>query len=240
MKQKPLISIIIPARNEAAYLPRCLAAIHSAAKKLTVPIEIILVNNRSTDNTEQIARDAGCLVVHNSTKNLSMIRNAGARAAHGRYLITIDADSYMSSNLLLEIKKRLDDPGIIGGGVMIYPERWSAGIMAFILCLIPLAVYHRISAGVFFSRRHDFFAINGFDEELCSAEDVDFAIRLRRHGRACRKKFTTIFNAHIITSTRKFDALGDWFFVKNPLRGLRLLKGKSQDEANTIWYDIER
>lgn len=76
------ISIVIPVRNEQDYLPRCLAAILQSAKKLgDLDLEVIVVLNRSTDASEQIARDSGCLIVNEDSKNLSKIRNAGVRKA---------------------------------------------------------------------------------------------------------------------------------------------------------------
>lgn len=235
-----MLTIVIPARNEAKYLPNCLSAIERAKRHITSELEVIVVLNRCTDRTEEIARAAGCKIVENNSKNLSSIRNTGAFAATGEFLVTIDADSYMSERLLAKIESKLQDDNIIGGGVLMFPERWSLGIILTFLVLIPVALIYRISAGVFFCRKSSFEAIGGFNEKWYSAEDIEFARRLRAHGKQNRKKFITIFSAWIVTSCRKFDEFGDWYAIKRPKLFYELLFGKNKEAANTYWYDVER
>ncbi|NDC36861.1 MAG: glycosyltransferase, partial [Proteobacteria bacterium] len=185
------LSIIIPARNEELLLPRALAAIRAAAQFYQdLSYEVIVVLNRCTDRTEEIAREHGCRIVKEDSKNLSIIRNAGAQAALGELVITVDADSVMSRNMFQEVDRALSNPDIVGGGVMIWPERWSLGIVCTGLALLPIALRHRISCGLFFCRKADFFAIGGFNPELVSVEDIDFAKRLKAHGRRSRRRFT--------------------------------------------------
>lgn len=235
------ISIVIPARNEEEYLPRCLAAIEEAKKYTSLPVETVLVANRCTDRTEDIARAAGCKIVSDESKNLSCIRNAGVRACSGDIVVTIDADSRMSSGMLRDVVQKLSRPDVVGGGVVMLPERWSAGILLTGLCLVPIAMwYGNISGGLFYCLKKDFDAIGGFDEALVSAEDIDFAYRLKRHGIVSRRKFRTIFFSYIVTSCRKFDRLGDWFFFKNPRKVIQALQGRNQGIADEFWYDFER
>ena len=233
-----MISIVIPARNEEQHLPRCLEAIKVASSKVKDDIEIIVVINRCTDRTESIAKDKGCKVVKNESKNLSQIRNTGIKSASGEIIVTIDADSWMSENLLFEVKRNLETNKYIGGGVMIYPERYSLGIICSFMALAPFVIYWGISAGVFFGYKNDIEVIGGFDENLYSAEDVDFARRLKKYGKTQNKKFKNLFNASITTSCRKFDRFGDWYALKNPIKMIKLLKGKKSDEADKIWYDF--
>jgi len=234
------ISVVIPARNEEKNLPLCLDAIATAAQHAMIEPEIVVVINRCTDRTETVAREAGALIVHSTAKNLSAIRNAGAAAATRGILVTIDADSRMSETMFAEILTRLDNPKIVGGGVMIWPERLSIGIVASGLMLLPLALWHRISAGLFWCRKSDFDAIGGFDEAWVSVEDFDFAKRLKAHGRKTgRRRFATILRARITTSCRKFDTFGDWFYLKNPRLVWRLFKGRDQASADRMWYDYE-
>lgn len=238
-KDAPYFSIIIPARDEEKLLPRCLASIKKAGALVDATYEVILVNNRSKDRTEEIARAAGCKIVQSEAKNLSIIRNQGAEAASGKVIVTIDADSEMSENMLLKIKQVLASGKYIGGGVMIYPERYSLGIIATGICLLPFVIFRGISAGLFFSFKEDFDAISGFNEKKYSAEDIDFAIRLKRHAKSKGKKFKNLFSAHIFTSCRKFDTFGDWYLIKNPFKAITLLLGENKKLADELWYDYE-
>ncbi len=96
-------SVVIPARDEAERIGACLDSIRVAAEVYPGEVETIVVLNRCTDGTEEIAHGRGARVVRDDRKNLAAIRNTGARAATGEILVTIDADSRMSANMLGEI-----------------------------------------------------------------------------------------------------------------------------------------
>ncbi len=236
----PVFSVIIPARNEEKRLPSCLKALRAAFRAAGgCSHEIIVVINRCEDKTEEVAKAEGCSIVHSEAKNLAMIRNAGAQNARGEFLITVDADSTVSENIFTEILKNFRNRNVIGGGVIIYPERWSMGIFLTALCLLPIILWHRILCGLFFCRRTDFHAIGGFNEKLASVEDIDFAKRLKAYGKKTGRSYVNLFRASIITSTRKFDTFGDWYFLRNPGVFLKLLEGKNQKLADKVWYDYK-
>jgi glycosyltransferase involved in cell wall biosynthesis len=233
-------SIIIPARNEEKFIGRCLESVHMAARPFAQETEIIVVLNRCTDRTETIAASYGARVVRDPSKNLSMIRNTGVESARGDILVTVDADSWVSPTMFIEINRLLMSGRYIGGGVIMYPERLSLGIALTILMLLPIIIRYGISGGLFWCLRSDFEAIHGFDESLVSAEDIDFARRLKRHGKMRGKRFKTITKAHIMTSCRKFDMFGDWFFFRNPRLAWKLLQGKDTQAADSYFYDVRR
>lgn len=237
--ESPLCSVIIPARNEEKTLPRSVAAIRSSAELAGARVEIVVVVNRCSDNTEKIAQELGCTVVHAEEKNLAMIRNRGARACTGEILITVDADSLVSSNMFTIILEKLSSTSCIGGGVLILPDRWSLGILATGLLILPLVLWYQVSCGLFFVRRQDFFAIGGFNEEMSSVEDIDFARRLKAYGKRSGRYYANLFRACIVTSARKFDHFGDWYFVRHPRMLIELLKGKNQRYSDMVWYDWE-
>ena len=82
--------------------------------------------------------------------------------------------------------------------------------------------------------------IGGFDENWLSAEDVDFALRLKAHGAARGLRFGTVVRAHIVTSSRKFDRFGDWCLVRNPAMADRILSGRDREAADRFYYDFKR
>ena len=233
-------SVIIPAHNEESFIGRCLQSIDQAAQPYPGQIQTIVALNRCTDRTEDIARDHGAIIVNEDVKNLAKIRNAAARLATGDIIVTIDADSHMTATMLEEVEKCLLTGKYIGGGVFIWPDRMSPGIFMSLLAILPVLLIYRVSGGLFWCYRRDFEAIGGFNESLVSAEDVDFARRLKSYGKRRGKRFKTITKARIITSCRKFDDFGDWFLLKNPRLVWKIFKGKDQDAANRIYYDVDR
>lgn len=234
-------SVIIPAHNEEKFIPKCFEAIDKARALTNHAVEVIVCINRCTDGTEQLAREFGARVVFDESKVLSKIRNSAARAATGDIIVTIDADSRMSSNMFLEIEKSLKSGKYIGGGTKIKLERLSFGIIFSSLMILPFALKSKIpSAGLFWCFRKDFDAIGGFNESLLTVEDLDFAKRLKAYGKTQGKKFGTLWKSHIITSCRKFDKFGDWYFFKNPKIVRDLFKGSDLKLASQFYYDVDR
>ncbi len=93
MEKKSLISVIIPAYNTKRYLGE---AIESALGQTYPAVEIIVVDDGSTDNTKDIAhsywKEGKIKYIHQENKGLSAARNAGIRAAQGEYIALLDSD----------------------------------------------------------------------------------------------------------------------------------------------------
>ncbi len=233
-------SILVPARNEEAFLPACLESIRAAATHCPDEVEVIVALNRCTDRTEEIAQTLGAVLVRDDSRNLARIRNVAARAAQGEIIVTIDADSRMSDNMLTEVDRLLTTGKYVGGGVSVWPQRWSLGIAASAVMLSVVMLWHRVSGGMFWCLRKDFEAMGGFDERWVSAEDMDFAKRLKAYGRQQGKRFKTILRAHIVTSCRKFDQFGDWYLIRHPGFVWRIFRGTSRRDADAFYYDVKR
>ena len=231
-----MISVITPAHNEELFIKKCLCSVTVAAKEVPDEVEHIVVLNRCTDKTGGIATEWGARVITDDSRNLSRIRNKGAEASEGDILVTIDADSQMTSNMLQEVLRKLDSGKYIGGGVKIVPERISPGILCSLLVVAPFVLWHGVSAGMFWCLRKDYEAIGGFNEKLACVEDIDFGKRLKKYGKDLGKRYCTIRKAHIVTSCRKFDQFGDWYFIKNPVVVYRVFK-RYQKQADQFYYD---
>ena len=231
-----MISIITPAHNEEKFIEKSLCSVTAAAKEITEAIEHIVVLNRCTDKTGEIAERLGARVIIEDSKNLSRIRNKGVEASKGNIVVTLDADSQMTSNMLVEVKRMLDSGKFIGGGVKILPERLSLGIIFSLAVVAPFVLWHGVSAGMFWCLKKDFDAIGGFDENMACIEDIDFGQRLKRYGKNSGKRYYKISKAHIVTSCRKFDQFGDWYFFKNPMVVYRVFK-RDQKQADQFYYD---
>lgn len=234
---KTMISVITPAHNEELYIKKCLISVNKASKKISKAVEHIVVLNRCTDRTREIAIQLGAKVITEDSRNLSRIRNRGVAASKGDIIVTIDADSQMTSNMLQEVLGKLDSKKYIGGGARIVPERLSLGILCSILVVAPFVLWSGvISAGMFWCFRRDFEAIGSFDEKLPCVEDIDFGKRLKKYGKNHKKRYGTIRKAQIVTSCRKFNQFGDWYFIKNPMVVYRVFK-KDQIQADRFYYD---
>ena len=236
-------SIVIPARNEGRLIGRCLDSIEAASRPYPGETEVIVVLNRCTDATERIARERGAIIARDDSRCLSRIRNAGARVARGEILITVDADSRMAPDMLQRIDRALRSGKFIGGGVLILPERWSLGIVlsaSILVLMLVVSGMPGVSAGLFWCRREDFWAIGGFNEQQFVGEDVDFANRLGAYGKRFRKRFGTLRRSYIVTSCRKFDAFGDWYFFFRPWLIWQVIHGVDSGFSGMMWYDFRR
>ena len=94
----PRFSLIIPAYNEESYLPALLNSVHTARACYaggSNAIEVVVVDNESTDSTADLARSRGCRVVRENRRIIAAVRNAGARNASGPVLVFVDADNIM-------------------------------------------------------------------------------------------------------------------------------------------------
>jgi len=107
--EKPLISIIVPVYNVEAYLPKSLDSIINQTYE---NLEIIVVNDGSTDNSPQICeeyakRDSRIKLLHKKNGGLSSARNAGLDIANGEYIGFVDSDDYIEENMYLEMLNSL-------------------------------------------------------------------------------------------------------------------------------------
>ena len=232
-----MISIIIPAHNEEKYLPGCLDSIARAAGYCGEAVEIVLASNRSYDATEAIAKGAGAKIVIENDKNLAKVRNAGVNAATGDIIITIDADSRMPEDALRKIKQYLSDDKIIGGVVDIKLDRYSFPLRFTQMLLNIVFFFTGLGGGMFWIRKADFYTAGGFNEKLKLAEDLDFAKQVIKLARKTKRKFIRKSGITITTSTRKFDKLGDWYFLKSMFKSKDIKKGlKGEDSPFTDEY----
>lgn len=94
------VSVIVPCYKQAEYLPIALYSL----KNQTYPVEIIVVNDKSPDNTSEVAKAHGVtLIEHEVNKGLAAARNTGIKAAHGKYILCLDADDRLSLDCIEQL-----------------------------------------------------------------------------------------------------------------------------------------
>lgn len=96
MNKTPLISVIMPVYNGEERLPKCLRSIRGQDYPQD-KIEIIIVDDDSTDDTVKIAKKFGCIVTRNGSHNPERGKSIGIEKANGEYLFFIDDDNILTS-----------------------------------------------------------------------------------------------------------------------------------------------
>ena len=203
-------SVVIPAHNESAYLASTLRAVDAARFAAPGEVEVVVVANRCTDSTMDVAMAGGATVVTNSARNIAAVRNAGVASTTGEVVVTVDADCLMHPLTLGRVNDLLSSGDYVGGGVRVVPERLSLGIRATYTAMELAVRVSGLAGGLFWTLRNDFEAVGGFDESQLVGEDLGFARSLRRVGRATGRKFTNLRDVPLTASCRKFDRYGDW------------------------------
>ena len=205
----PPYSVVIPAYNEAQFLPLTLDRLFESMKAMEIAGEVVVVDNNSTDNTAQIARDFGATVVFEKINQISRARNTGARSAASQYLVFLDADTLVSATLLEKALTNLRRKDCCGGGAVVAADRPLRPFYRNALKFWNrLSVRLHLAAGSFvYCRKDGFEAIGGFSEEVYVGEEIWFSIYYRRWGKRQGKEFVIIDDAPVVTSMRKLD----WF-----------------------------
>lgn len=200
-------SVIIPAFNEELWLSKSLPAARDAMRAVSVPGELIVVDNNSTDATTSVAKNLGARVVFEPVNQISRARNAGARSAAGTYLIFVDADTLLTQALLQRALDSLLTNACGGGALVTMDGGPETGIAKrLFMNVVRLGQWQHFAAGCFMFCRADAFTdIGGFSERVFATEEFWFALRLKKWGRKKRMPFELLEDVSVVTSSRKFD-----------------------------------
>lgn len=186
----PLVSVIIPTYNHAAFLP---AALKSVQAQTYAPVEIIVVDDFSTDNTEEVvAEHANSRTTYMKSANKGIVatsRNVGVRAAKGEYIAFLDADDVWAPDKLALQLRHLADPSVAAvasdlsySGARRYSQsrrgRGPAGYCDY--GNLEIVRDNPIATSSVVMRRQDLERVGGFDEspEFRFIEDWELWLRL--------------------------------------------------------------
>jgi hypothetical protein len=193
----PLVSVVIPAYNAAAYLQK---AIESVLQQSYQNIELIIVDDGSTDATWEIAaryQNSHIKLVQKQNGGLSSARNAGIRESTGDYIAYLDADDFWAPEKILrqlEIMQLHPEIGFTSTATKVEsPEGdclniWPCPVEtdSFLELLFSQNGSVAGSGSSVMVRRELQLAAGFFDEALKSLEDIDMWMRLASLGRyAC-------------------------------------------------------
>jgi len=207
---KPILSFIVPTYNEEKHIPNLLASIKYCCSKLRISYEIIVVDDKSTDETVKIAHDFNAKVVIND-KRLGEYpsRNLGASMAKGEILIFVSADVIVPYDTLHKlIISFKENKRLVGMYVRTYP--YDAPLIAkleFIIWYILTTLWYYVtgeanaSTAFFAVKRDAFFTTQGF-------EDVAYADSMLSRELSRRFEIRPVFKYFVYTSGRRIYEMG--------------------------------
>lgn len=227
------ISVIIPCYNHARYLGE---AIQSACAQTYHDVEIIVVDDGSTDHTAQVAAAFGESVryIYQANAGLSAARNAGIRASVGEYIALLDADDLWHPEFLQTLAVILDrDPSL---GEVYCGSRFTNECGELLPQVITRTVpanglYGALTGGEFFppcavlARKNVFQRVGCFDETLSASEDWDMWLRVsaqfpfagisnvlalyRMHGNNMSRDLKRMLDSQLQVARKHFDLEND-------------------------------
>lgn len=223
------LSFVIPAYNEEEYLNQCLESIVKQIKDKPYNIEIIVVNNASTDKTKMIAQSfSGVKVVDEPQKGLVRARQAGFLASSGDLIANIDADTKLTPGWLTTVFEEFEsDRKLVAlSGPFIYYDLsksvkfwvrifYYLGYITYLFNHYILRASAMLQGGNFILRRRALEQAGGFNLNFdFYGEDTDIAHRMNKVGKV---KFT--FKLPIYTSGRRLKSEGilimAWRYILN-------------------------
>lgn len=239
------LSIVIPAFNEARLIERSLqsVAVSIAANQTSgFTSEIIVVDNNSTDNTAELARQAGATVVFEPINQIGRARNAGAAQAIGEWLLFLDADSLLSPGLLADIVRAIDSGQYVGCGSTLRMEGLPWWANWTLRLWTGTSILFRWAAGALVVCRRDAFQdVGGFDQDLYALDEIRLSKQLKHWGRQRGLRFTILTRHPLETSSRKISLYSGREIAGQIFRVLLLPKRTLRDKKQlSVWYDGRR
>jgi succinoglycan biosynthesis protein ExoA len=200
VNEHPLISIIVPMRNEEKYIAACVQSI----LRQDYPhdrMELLIADGRSTDRSREIVSELArqhtfIRLIDNPARTVGPGLNAAIRQAAGRYVLRVDAHAEYAEDYVTQCVRYLERTGAenVGGPLVTCPgadtrmarcisaitsNRWVVGGSVF-----RTSMKAQYSDGCFFGAwpRTLFDQIGGFNEALTRHQDNEFNSRIMRYG----------------------------------------------------------
>lgn len=182
--RNPLVTIVVPTKNSSKTIEDCL---RSLTRQTYNHLEIIVIDNNSTDSTKQVAEKFTDLVF-NLGPERSVQRNFGVRKASGEYVVIIDSDMVLAPEVIGEcVEKISQDPET--KALVIPEESFGKGFWAQCKKL-ERSFYVGVEwmeAARFFDKKV-YVELGGYDEDLVSGEDWDLSQRVKSKYKISRIK----------------------------------------------------
>ena len=176
-----IVSVIIPTKNSASTLKTCLKSVKNQTYK---PIEVVVIDNYSTDNTGEIAQQFADIFELKGPER-SAQRNYGVSVANGKYVAIIDSDMKLAQDVIQQAVNAIQQADV--HGVVIPEESYGKGFWAQCKKLersFYVGVPYMEAARFF--RKSTFEKLGGYDEKMISGEDWHFSQKVSKLGNLSR------------------------------------------------------
>ena len=171
-------SIVVPALNEEEFIEDCLRALRAQ----TVPAEIIVVDNGSTDGTVGISRTLADMVIVVPGVRIAALRQAGAEAANNDIIVTTDADTVAPPEWLEKLLRHFSDPRVVAAGGPVRALN-PGPIQDLYTSGLSVAARTGMLIGSNMAYRRDALLQSGGYTRVKKGEDWELTAKLRRLGR---------------------------------------------------------
>lgn len=219
--EQPLVSVVIPALNEELNIIRTLSTL--ANNIASFPFEIVVVNNNSTDKTEQVLKQLCVRTVFQPKPGCGPARQLGQEAAIGEYILMADADCFYPPGWINQMTNEISREGVscVYGGYSFLTEfdnrrlglklyEWTRGTLVWIK---HFKRPYLNALGMNMAYVKKFGLQVGFVESAIRGEDGRMCFDLMQFGRVVRVRDKS---CNVWTSTRTLDKEGSLLkaFVK--------------------------
>ena len=186
MRERPDCSVVVPTRDKADDLGRCLRAILDQDRG-GISLEVVVVDDGSTDRTPELlgsfdAGDVPFRAVRAEGRGPARARNEGIRHARGSIVCMVDDDAVPEPGWLRALLRPFETPGVVGAEGRVVPSGDDYGPLGMSPVNERGGVYLTCNMAY---RRDVLLRVGGFDEgfPFPAFEDTDLAAAVRRHGR---------------------------------------------------------
>jgi len=178
LNNKPLISFVVPTRNEAGYLPRLLASINYVTQVCRVPAETIFVDYMSIDGTPDIAKKMRAKVIEVDKPGVGYASYVGVLSAKGDIVIRTDADVIMTPSAIYETIKVFANSSeklVVTVGHIYYPFELTTNLIAYLYDRHLRKPYN--TTGYFIAFKKEITTKLNFNPHLKANDDWDFGFQ---------------------------------------------------------------
>ncbi len=234
-KGPPQVSIVMPAYNEAENILQTLLSLSNNTCKWSV--EIIVVNNNSKDNTEQMVQAAGIPCIREMQQGITLARNAGLAVACGKYILNADADTIYPKDWIAQMIQPLaenDQIAAVYGRFSFIPigstgrftyffYEYFADLMRWLNKTFRDEAMNAYGFNSGF-RREQGLSVDGFNHPPGTNEDGWLALKLRNKGYG-KLFYVTNISALVWTTDRRIQIDGGLW--KGTIKRLKRMVGLS-------------